>query len=53
MAMPIKSTPVLHGKSAREFLRKVEEGKNTKSGPIPTPRATEALTKILKNAGTR
>lgn len=53
MAMPIKHTPVLHGKSAKEFLRKVEEKQNSISKPVPTPKAKEALRKILEDAGIR
>lgn len=53
MAMPIKATPVLHGKSAQEFLKKVEEKKEKKTGPVPTPKATVALARILEDAGIR
>lgn len=53
MAMPIKPTPVLHGKSAQDFLKKVEEKQGKKTGPVPTPKAKEELKKILEDAGIR
>jgi len=50
MAMPIKPTPVLYGKNAREFLRKVEKKKSVMTGPVDTPKASRVLDKILADA---
>jgi hypothetical protein len=53
MAIPIAPTPVLYGKNARTFLKKVEANKDKKTGPVPTPKATAILDKILADAGVK
>lgn len=53
MAMPIAPTPVLYGNHAKNFLKKVKLNEDKKSGPVPTPKATAILGKILADAGVK
>jgi hypothetical protein len=49
MARPIKPTPVLDVKSGERFIRKVEEGQKTKTGPVSTPKLAETLKRFVAN----
>lgn len=53
MAKQIAPTPVLTGRSARQFECKVSQGLQTKSRPVPAPRAPEAIKIILRDAAAR
>jgi hypothetical protein len=42
MSLPIGSTPVLRGKQAVEFLKKIYAEENIPAYPVPTPKLKEA-----------
>jgi hypothetical protein len=48
MATPIKATPVLKGKDARDFEGRLEEGLLHPVGPVPTPKLEEAMKKLRR-----
>jgi hypothetical protein len=47
MARPIRETPVLRGKEAKEFLRQMEENKNKKTTPEELARIKESAEKLI------
>lgn len=49
MAKPIKSTPILRGKDAREFERKIAEELKHPVGLVPTPKLEGILDFISKH----
>lgn len=53
MAKPIGATPVLTGKEAEEFLKKVHEDSERKVTLVPTPKLEKACELIKKNGNDR
>ena len=43
MSLPITPTPILEGKEADNFLRRVEEGLKDPVGSVPTPKLGKAM----------
>lgn len=50
MALPIAPTPVLKGKEAESFLRKIHNESSVIARPIATPKLFALMETILKNA---
>jgi hypothetical protein len=50
MALPIAPTPVLEGREAAEFLKRMTREENEKTSLSPTPNLEKAREKILANA---
>lgn len=48
MSLPIAPTPILEGKEADDFLRRVEEGLKNPVGPVPTPELERARELVVK-----
>lgn len=48
MSLPIGATPILKGKEADEFLKRLEADLKKPVGLTPTPKLGEALAKIRK-----
>jgi len=53
MALPIESTPILEGKEAIEFSKKIEKDLKRPTKLIDTPKIKGALKFIKKYASTR
>lgn len=53
MATPIAPTPILKGKAAREFERKVAEGLRHPVGLVPTPKLEEAMIRVSHEKAVR
>jgi hypothetical protein len=53
MATPIAPTPVLEGKEAAEFLKRLAKEQDQKTPLTPTPRLKQARAKILADAQPR
>ena len=50
MSLPISPTPVLKGKAATAFLKKIYAEENIPSYPIPTPKLEQAYKLVLEYA---
>ncbi len=50
MALPIAPTPILRGKDAEEFDRKIEYGLKNPVYPVPTPKLDNAKRLIKEYA---
>lgn len=50
MALPIAPTPILEGKEASDFLKKLEEGRKNKKPLVSTPKLNQVREMILANA---
>lgn len=53
MAARIGPTPILRGNDAEEWRQKVEEEKDVKLGPVPTPDLEKLRQTILADAKKR
>ena len=50
MALPIAPTPILEGKEASDFLKKLEKGRKDKKPLVSTPKLNQVREMIMANA---